>query len=46
MTVRQAQPTFSEALENIGGDLMVGGCVILLPLRRAPCARRAAERRS
>ena len=46
MTVRQAQPTFSEALENIGGDLMVGGCVVLLPLWRARCARRVAARRS
>lgn len=43
MTVSRSRPTFGEVLENIGGALVIGVCVVLRPLLRARYTRWGAS---
>jgi hypothetical protein len=43
LIVGESRPTLREILENIGGAVMIGGCVILRPLLRARYSRWGAS---
>lgn len=43
MTVGKSRTSFRELLENIGGAMMIGGCILLRPLLRARYSRWGAS---
>lgn len=43
MTIGKARSSFREVLENLGGAMMIGGCILLRPLLRARYSRWGAS---